>query len=45
MERKRDQSSSETHWVQKAILVDSRTSVNDVKFSPRHCGLMLVRKG
>ena len=29
--------------VQKANLVDSRTSVNDVKFAPQHLGLMLVR--
>ena len=28
--------------VQKASLVDSRTSVNDVKFAPQHLGLMLV---
>ena len=43
-ERKTGQSSSETHWVLKASLVDSRTSVNDVKFAPRHLGLMLVGK-
>ena len=36
------QSGGETHWSQKASLVDSRTSVNDVKFAPRHLGLMLV---
>ena len=41
-EGKSGQSSSETHWVLKASLVDSRTSVNDVKFAPRHLGLMLV---
>lgn len=41
-ERKTGQSSSETHWVLKASLVDSRTSVNDVKFAPRHLGLMLA---
>ena len=36
------QSGGETHWVPRANLVDSRTSVNDVKFAPRHLGLMLV---
>lgn len=36
------QSGGETHWTSKATLVDSRTSVNDVKFAPRHLGLMLV---
>ena len=29
--------------VKRASLVDSRTAVNDVKFSPRHLGLQLVR--
>ena len=32
----------ESHWIQRATLVDSRTSVNDAKFSPRHLGLLLV---
>lgn len=36
------QSGGETHWTSKATLVDSRMSVNDVKFGPRHLGLMLV---
>ena len=36
------QSGGETHWVHRASLVDSRTSVNDAKFAPRHLGLMLV---
>lgn len=33
---------SKSHWVKKASLVDSRTSVTDVKFSPRHLGLLLA---
>lgn len=36
------QSGGETHWVHRASLVDSRTSVNDAKFAPRHLGLMLA---
>ena len=28
--------------VKRASLVDSRTAVNDAKFSPRHLGLQLV---
>lgn len=31
-----------THWVKRASLVDSRTEVNDVKFSPHHLGLMIA---
>jgi WD40 repeat protein len=34
--------STNTHWVKRAALVDSRTSVNDVRFSPRHLGLQLA---
>lgn len=33
----------QNHWVKRASVVDSRTSVNDVKFSPKHLGLQLVR--
>ena len=33
----------QTHWVKRATLVDSRTSVNDIKFAPKHLGLQLVR--
>lgn len=32
----------QTHWVKRATLVDSRTSVNDIKFAPKHLGLQLV---
>ena len=32
----------ETHWVKRSSLVDSRTSVTDVKFAPKHLGLQLV---
>ncbi|KAK6183820.1 hypothetical protein SNE40_006415 [Patella caerulea] len=31
-----------TQWVRKTSLVDSRTSVTDVKFGPRHLGLQLA---
>ncbi|XP_064394460.1 nucleoporin SEH1-like [Halichondria panicea] len=34
--------SSDTHWVKRASLVDSRTEVNDVKFAPRNLGLQLA---
>ena len=30
-------------WVKRSSLVDSRTSVTDVKFAPKHLGLQLVR--
>jgi len=30
------------NWVKRTSLVDSRTSVTDVKFAPRHLGLMLA---
>ena len=33
---------SKSHWIKKASLVDSRTSVTDVKFGPRHLGLLLA---
>jgi len=29
-------------WVKRGNLVDSRTSVTDVKFGPKHLGLILV---
>jgi len=32
----------QNHWVVKTSLVDSRTSVTDVKFAPKHLGLMLA---
>lgn len=31
-----------SHWVRRAALVDSRTSVTDIKFAPKHLGLMLA---
>lgn len=34
--------SGQNHWVMKTSLVDSRTSVTDVKFAPKHLGLMLA---
>ncbi|CAL8105034.1 unnamed protein product [Orchesella dallaii] len=33
---------SATHWVKRTTLVDSRTSVTDVKFAPRYLGLVLA---
>lgn len=32
----------QSHWVKRTSLVDSRTSVTDVKFAPRHLGLLLA---
>ena len=31
-----------THWVKRSSLVDSRTSVTDVKFAPKRLGLLLA---
>jgi len=33
---------SSANWIKRTSLVDSRTSVTDVKFAPRHMGLMLA---
>eukprot|EP00095_Tigriopus_kingsejongensis_P012108 maker-scaffold97_size377342-snap-gene-0.14 protein:Tk12108 transcript:maker-scaffold97_size377342-snap-gene-0.14-mRNA-1 annotation:"hypothetical protein DAPPUDRAFT_301745" len=33
---------SQSHWVKKAAMVDSRTSVTDVKFAPKALGLLLA---
>ena len=33
---------SATHWVKRTTLVDSRTSVTDVKFAPKYLGLILA---
>lgn len=33
---------NQSNWVKKSSLVDSRTSVTDVKFAPKHLGLQLV---
>ncbi|KAK7862979.1 hypothetical protein R5R35_014538 [Gryllus longicercus] len=30
------------HWVRRTNLVDSRTSVTDIKFAPKHLGLLLA---
>lgn len=35
-------SSGSNNWIPRTRLVDSRTSVTDVKFAPRHMGLMLA---
>ncbi|XP_064610421.1 LOW QUALITY PROTEIN: nucleoporin SEH1-like [Liolophura sinensis] len=32
----------QSHWVKRSTLVDSRTSVTDVKFAPKHLGLQLA---
>ncbi|XP_070575761.1 nucleoporin SEH1-like [Ptychodera flava] len=32
----------QSHWVKRSSLVDSRTSVTDVKFAPKHLGLLLA---
>lgn len=37
--RSTDQTS---HWAKRATLVDSRTSLTDIRFAPKHLGLMLV---
>jgi WD40 repeat protein len=37
-----DTASGQSHWVKKTSLVDSRTSVTDVKFAPKHLGLLLA---
>ncbi|XP_015781272.1 nucleoporin SEH1 [Tetranychus urticae] len=34
--------SNQSTWVRRAFLSDSRTSVTDVKFAPRHLGLLLA---
>lgn len=33
---------SQSQWVKKISLVDSRTPVTDVKFAPKHLGLQLA---
>ncbi|XP_075070503.1 centrosomal protein of 192 kDa [Mixophyes fleayi] len=37
-----DRPRGQSHWVKRTTLVDSRTSVTDVKFAPKHMGLMLA---
>ncbi|CAH1779774.1 unnamed protein product [Owenia fusiformis] len=36
------QEHGQSHWVRRGTLVDSRTSVTDVKFAPKHLGLQLA---
>lgn len=35
-------SNQTSHWAKRATLVDSRTSLTDIRFAPKHLGLMLV---
>lgn len=35
-------SAQTSHWAKRATLVDSRTSLTDIRFAPKHLGLMLV---
>merc|ERR1712038_1088505 len=37
-----DHNPTANNWIKRTTLVDSRTSVTDVKFAPRHMGLMLA---
>ncbi|KAK0155832.1 Nucleoporin SEH1 [Merluccius polli] len=37
-----DKQRGQSHWIKRTTLVDSRTSVTDVKFAPKHMGLMLT---
>jgi nucleoporin SEH1 len=41
--RNQQKSGPTTHWKKRTALVDSRSNVTDIKFAPRHLGLMLVR--
>jgi len=36
------QNKSQSHWVKRTSLVDSRTNVTDIKFAPKHMGLLLA---
>lgn len=36
------QSKNQSHWVKRTSLVDSRTNVTDIKFAPKHMGLILA---
>lgn len=33
---------TQSHWLRRYVMVDSRANVTDVKFGPKHLGLMLV---
>ncbi|XP_076470749.1 nucleoporin SEH1-like isoform X1 [Babylonia areolata] len=37
-----EEEAGRNHWVKRTSLVDSRTSVTDVKFAPKHLGLQLA---
>ncbi|XP_010878662.1 nucleoporin SEH1 isoform X2 [Esox lucius] len=37
-----DKQRGQSHWIKRTTLVDSRTSVTDVKFAPKYMGLMLT---
>lgn len=37
-----EKEAGQNHWLKRTSLVDSRTSVTDVKFAPKHRGLQLV---
>ncbi|XP_018618564.1 nucleoporin SEH1-like isoform X1 [Scleropages formosus] len=37
-----DKQRGQRHWVKRTTLVDSRTSVTDVKFAPKHMGLVVT---
>ena len=37
-----EKEAGQNHWLKRTSLVDSRTSVTDVKFAPKHMGLQLV---
>lgn len=34
---------SQKHWIKRCSLVDSRSNVTDIKFAPKHLGLIVVR--
>ena len=36
---------AQSHWVKRTSMVDSRGSVTDVQFAPKHLGLQIVRYG
>uniref|UniRef100_A0A914WFS4 SEH1L n=1 Tax=Plectus sambesii TaxID=2011161 RepID=A0A914WFS4_9BILA len=40
--RSQQKSGPTTHWKKRTALVDSRSNVTDIKFAPRHLGLMLA---
>lgn len=42
IDTKRSSNQAQSHWAKRATLVDSRTSLTDIRFAPKHLGLMLV---